>query len=296
MKHSMTRRDFMKAAALATGAVSTGVAASPADIYQIGCYTRPFDQLDYRAALDGIAEAGYKFAGIMTAKGKTWAMISTATEVEEAARIGDEVRQRKLLALSVYGDFSVKETVEQGIQGLRRLVDNCHACGSPGLLLGGTTDLKLVDNYFKVVAECCDYAASKKVALSIKPHGGQNATGPQCRKWIEQVNKPNFRLWYDPGNIFYYSDGQLDPAQDSLTVNGLVAGVSIKDFKPPKEVLVTPGTGKVDFPKVMSQFRRGGFTKGPLIVECVSRGEGLNPIEEARKARLFLENLLKDLA
>ena len=57
--------------------------------------------------------------------------------------------------------------------------------------------------------------------MSVKPHGGQNATGPQCRKLIEQVGHKNFRLWYDPGNIFYYSDGNLDPVDDSATVDGL---------------------------------------------------------------------------
>jgi hypothetical protein len=28
-----------------------------------------------------------------------------------------------------------------------------------------------VDNYYRVVAECCDYAAGKGVGISVKPHG-----------------------------------------------------------------------------------------------------------------------------
>ena len=60
-------------------------------------------------------------------------------------------------------------------------------------MLGGTGDEKLYQLYYKTIAECCDYAAAKGVGLSIKPHGGQNATGPQCRKAIELVGKKNFR-------------------------------------------------------------------------------------------------------
>jgi hypothetical protein len=41
------------------------LAASSSTAYQIGCYTRPWDQHDYRVALDGIAEAGFKYAGIL---------------------------------------------------------------------------------------------------------------------------------------------------------------------------------------------------------------------------------------
>ena len=112
-----------------------------------------------------------------------------------------------------------------------------------------------------------------------------------CRKLIEQVGHKNFRLWYDPGNIYYYSDGRLDPVDDSATVDGLVAGVSVKDFKAPKEVMVTPGTGQVNFAKVFANLKKGGFTRGPLIVECLERGDAPKVTAEAKKARRFLEQL-----
>jgi inosose dehydratase len=143
------------------------------------------------------------------------------------------------------------------------------------------------------VAEGCAYAAGKGVGLTIKPHGGTNATGPECRRLIEKVGHPGLRLWYDPGNIFYYSDGRRDPVDDAATVDGLVAGMSVKDFTPPKEVNVTPGTGRVDFPKVMARLRQGGFTGGPLVVECLARGDLAFTLAEAKRARLFLEELMR---
>lgn len=296
----LDRRSFLKhlAVAPALGMLSDrAAAAAPTEAgYQIGCYTRPWDQLELGAALDGIAEAGYRYAGIMTAKGRSWVIITPETTVDEAARVGAEVRKRGLRTLSVYGDFKPTAAVADGVKSLTRLIDNAAACGSPDLLLGGTGDASLSDAYYKAVAERCAYAAEQKVRLAIKPHGGLNATGPQCRRIIEQVGHPNFRLWYDPGNIFYYSEGALDPVDDAATVNGLVAGMSVKDFLPPKEVMVTPGTGRVDFPKVFAGLRKGGFTSGPLVVECTARGEGLDVTAEARKARVLLEKLVAGLA
>ena len=88
--------------------------------------------------------------------------------------------------------------------------------------------------------------------IVLKPHGGLNATGPQCRKAIELVGQRNFTLWYDPGNIYYYSDGKLDPAEDARTVSGIVTGMCVKDFtmstsggKRSKDVMVNPGEGKI---------------------------------------------------
>lgn len=295
---SCSRREFLRATAVTSLAalaepLSSFAASEPA--YQLGCYTRPWDQFDYRVALDGIAEAGFKYAGVMTAKGKSWVIITVDSTPEEVAAIATEVKQRGLQTLSIYGgDFPVAKSVAAGIAGLSKLIDHSAVCACPNLLLGGTTDEKLVEPYYKVVAECCDYAASKGVGLSVKPHGGQNATGSQCRKLIEQVGHKNFRLWYDPGNIYYYSDGQLDPMTDSATVTGLVVGMSIKDFKPPKEVLVTPGTGQVNFTKVFANLKQGGFTRGPLVVECLARSDTPAKITaEAKQARRFVEELVR---
>ena len=296
---NMTRRHFLHATAAWAGAAATrhcsafaaGETAARGS-WQIGCYTRPWDQFEYRVALDGIAEAGYQHAGLMTAKGKSWVIITWETPLEEAAQIGAEVKQRGLKAVSLYGgDPPVAKSIEAGIEGLKKLIDNCAACGASHLMLGGTADPKLQGPYYKAIAECCDYAASKTIGLSVKPHGGLNGTGPQCRKIIESVGHKNFRLWYDPGNIFYYSDGKLDPVDDAASVDGLVIGLSVKDYRPPKEVMVTPGTGQVNFRQVLARLRQGGFTRGPLIVECLERGDAAKVTAEARKARQFLEEL-----
>src|SRR3989304_3103409 len=59
--------------------------------WQIGCYTRPWDKYDYRVALDAIAEAGFKYAGLMPAKSKHTLVISVSTTPEEAATVAEEV-------------------------------------------------------------------------------------------------------------------------------------------------------------------------------------------------------------
>jgi len=48
----------------------------------------------------------------------------------------------------------------------------------------------------------------------------------------------------------------------------------------------------VNFGKVMARLRRGGFTGGPLVVECLERGDAAQVTAEAKKARAFLEKLV----
>jgi len=260
--------------------------------WQIGCYTRPWAKYDYQVALDAIAEAGFKYVGLMSTKSKTGSVISVSTTLEEATQVSQEVKKRGLVTISAWGgDIPVAKGLEAGIEGLKKLIDNCATCGAKNLLMGGTGKKELYDAYYEAIAECCDYAAQKSIGISIKPHGGLNATGPQCRKTVEMVGHKNFRIWYDPGNIFYYSDGELNPVDDAATVDGLVVGMCVKDYIHPKNVAVTPGTGKVDFPAVLARLQKGGFTHGPLVVECLEPGDLKQTLIEAKKARLFLEEI-----
>jgi sugar phosphate isomerase/epimerase len=298
---ALSRRQFLQRTLLLSGAVcvtaQTAGCHAPTGAsgrgWQLGAYTRPWDQWDYRTALDGIAEAGFQYAGIMTAKSpKGWLVLTVDSSIEEAAEVGAEVRKRSLKCRSLYaGEFPVAKSVEAGIEGLLKLIQLCAACGSPNLMLAGVGDLKLCDDYFKVIAECCDYAAAKGIGLSVKPHGGFLASGADCRKGVEKVGHKNFRVWYDPGNICYYSDGELDPVHDVAGVEGLVVGMSVKDFRPPKEVMVTPGAGRVDFRRVLARLKQGGFTRGPLLVECLERGDLAKVTAAAKQARAFLEEL-----
>ncbi len=313
---SITRRHFLTRAASAGAViVASPLAARLANAasdtdgpqYKIGIYTRPWGKYDYQVALDAIATAGYKYVGLMSTKpkdGKKWTfVISADTTLEEARQVGKEVRERGLIASSAYcGPIPVAKSLEAGIAGLRRIIDNCAAAGVKSLLMGGIGNVKLYDRYYKAVAECCDYAADKKIPITVKPHGGLNSTGSQCRKCIEIVGHSNFSLWYDPGNIFYYSNGELDPVDDAKTVAGLVkVGMCIKDFtmtvkdgKPTRDVLITPGTGRVNFSKGLRVLKKGGFNGGDLVIECLTPGDGgLDTLlAEAKKARRNCERFV----
>jgi len=125
----------------------------------------------------------------------------------------------------------------------------------------------------------------------LKPHSGLNGTGPECRKATEKVSHKNFTLWYDPGNISYYPNGELDPVIYPATIDGLVTGMCVKDYRHPNNVLVTPGTGKVDFRAVLARLKGGGFTHGPLMIGTLSLGDLDETLEQAKKARRFVQEL-----
>jgi len=191
---SISRRDFLARIAATTGAgiIASGVtpltAAEPVltSPWQIGCYTRPFDKFDWRTAFDAIAEAGFKYAGLISSNAKDWILMRINTPREEAAKIGDGAAERGLKLLSAYGDFSVANSLAEGIDGLQKLIDNCVAARCPNLLLGGVSDPKQYAPYFKAIAESCAYAAQHGAACP-SSRTRSKCNRPQCRKAIESV-------------------------------------------------------------------------------------------------------------
>ncbi len=259
--------------------------------YQIGAYTRAWGRRDYRAALDGMVATGYKFAGISVHdKGR---VIDRNSPFEAAVELGNEVKSRslKIVTLSA-GGFDTSAPVEQGVAQFRRLVDLATLCDAPSIQINDPGKSELDETFYKVLAEGCDYAAEKRVAVNVHPHG---SSGAHIRVQIRKVGHRNLGLLYDPGNVGFYSHGEIDPAEDASALDGVVYGVSIKDYRLPRTVNLTPGTGLVDFPRLMARLHHGGFTRGPLVVECLDQGEIDFVNSEARKAREFVESLVHSL-
>jgi len=306
----VNRRQFLADVAATTFAVSTMYTSTHtrslfADEnrkrFPVGIYTRPWANFEYRIALDAIAEAGFSNVGLMTqSSGDERLVISVKSTLEDVAAVNQEVKQRDLKVLSIWaGDFGAAKPLKEAIAGLRHQVDCCDAVDCPSLLLGGTSRREHHDTYYAAVKEVCDYAAEKGVRFDLKPHGGTNATGPQCRSTIEKVGHANLRLWYDPGNIFFYSNGELDPLDDAPLVASIVSGMCIKDFQMKqvdgesvRDVMLTPGDGLVDFSGVLERLVRGGFTNGPLIIECLAAGDRPFLQQQAKRAKRFVDSLV----
>ena len=52
------------------------------------------------------------------------------------------------------------------------------------------------------------------VKVVLKPHGGITLNVDDLLKAHDRVDNPSFGICYDPGNIVYYTKGQLRPEMD----------------------------------------------------------------------------------
>jgi sugar phosphate isomerase/epimerase len=288
---NFSRREFIKKSTIGGVVLASGtgalVNACSSSKWKIGAYTRVWGNRNYLEALDGMVEAGYKYVGLSThEKGR---VVDRNSDPEFAVQVGEEIKKRGLtLVTNSGGEHDVSNSLEEGIAGLKRLIDNSALCGAPVIQINAIHDPVRMEPFYKAISECCDYAAEKGVLITLKPHG---QVGAFCLEQVKKVNHKNFKLWYDPGNVFHASFGETDPLDDAVGLGGYVVGMAVKDFRLPRDVNVTPGTGMVDFPKLLALLGQEGFTSGALVVELVSQGDLAHLTAEAIKARKFLESI-----
>ncbi len=292
---SLSRRDFLigtsAAAAAATlpGLLPAAPKTSPTQ-WPVGCFNRPWTKWTYEQALDGIKAAGYQWTGLLTST-KTEPLIGSAATPEYLASLKQKIAARGLKANMGALRIKTDAPLAEAITDTRRQIENAQTLGLKFALTFGVNKPEQYAKYFKIMADAAAFAQERGINVVLKPHGGGSGAAEEILRSIKEVGHPNFKIWYDAGNIIFYTG--KDPVAELDAIAQHVTGLCAKDCAAQRsEVMIQFGEGKVDFAGVLKKLKSAGFN-GPIMVE--SCRIGATPEEttvNARANRLFLEKVL----
>jgi sugar phosphate isomerase/epimerase len=321
---SVTRRDLILGGSMAAAAAAilpspalgqdrANASRKPAATFsQIGLFPRGFGRLGLKteALFDAIKAAGYQRADLIPMSGGAGRGPDTST-TEAVTTMKAALSARGLT--SGVGNLRIPEEVPlaDAIAAARRAITNAHALGETYVLSLGTEYEEGWVQFCKVLADAAAFGQELGVQVVIKDHHGLNNTAGELVGWLQQVNHPNFGLFWDPGNLIYYTG--KDPLKQLEIVAPYVTGIIAKDCTnavfqtrtagdppfgdgPPApgngEVMIQFGTGKVDFVGMYRKLKSLGF-HGPTVVEGMLPGKTVEEtIANARAQREFLERVM----
>lgn len=318
----MSRRHFLGTTSLAAAAAvlpsapalfaqTAGAAPKPSVPPPIGCYgPRIFVKfgLTTDALLDAAKAAGFQSVE-MLGGGSGAARVRGTPEAPEVIR--EKLAQRGLV--STVGSLVVPEKTPhaEAVAATRAQITRMHRIGQKYALCGGLGDEEQWVPFCRVLADAAAFGQDFGVQIVTKHHHGLNNTTVELLGWMKQVNHPNFRLFFDPGNLIYYTG--KDPLKQLDIIAPHVAGWVAKDCAGPQymerkagepgfgngapnpngdEVMIQFGTGKVDFPGVYRKLHAAGFN-GVIYVEGTVAGKTVEATVAA--ARANREYLVKAL-
>ena len=293
MLSPLSRRDFLVSttAAVALLPVAVGAADKSAPTrWPIGCFNRPWAKWSYDDALDGIKAAGYQWTGLLS-QTKTDVLANSSATPEYLAALKQRIAARGLkanmCALRVKNDLPLADAIADS----RKQIANAHTLGLQYAMTFGEPKPERYAQYNKVMADAAAFAQERGIKLVMKPHGGGSGSSTEIVQALKAVGHPNFKIWYDAGNIIFYTGkdpvAELDPIAEHVT------GFCAKDCGAQRgEVMIQFGKGKVDFAGVFKKLKSAGFN-GPIMVECCKQGATVQETTDNASAnRLFLEKVL----
>jgi len=290
----MNRRKFLQHTILGGTATTLGLSPWPAlgagVRWPIGCFNRPWTTWSFDDALKQIKAAGYQTTGLLT-RTRDEPFIGADATPEYLARLKQRIAGSGLKANM--GALRSRHNIPLGesIKEVRRQVENAGALALTYLLTFGVDKPEEYGHYYKVMSDAAAYAQERRIKLVMKPHGGGSGASDEIVAAMKAVRHQNFKIWYDAGNIIYYTG--KDPVEELKPIAQHVTGFCAKDCAALKsDVMIQFGTGKVDFAAVFGTLNAAGFD-GPIMVECCKVGATAEETMANARANLsFLENVL----
>jgi sugar phosphate isomerase/epimerase len=285
----MNRREFLEYM-LAGAAIPLGAIVVH---WPIGCFNRPWTTWSFDDALKQMKAAGYQTIGLLT-RTKDEPFIGAEASPEYLDRLKQRIAASGLKAnmgaLRSRHDIPLGESIRE----VRKQIENADALKLAWVLSFGVDNPEEYDHYYKVMSDASAYAEERRVKLVMKPHGGSSGAANEIVTAMKAVRHPNFKIWYDAGNIIYYTG--KDPVEELKPIAQHVTGFCAKDCGSVRgDVMIQFGAGKVPFAAVFSVLKAAGFS-GPIMVECCKVGATAEEtMANARANRTFLENVLARL-
>ena len=290
----MNRRSFLRTTTVATTALAslplTSAFTAEKPDWPIGCFNRPWTKWSYDDALDGIKSAGYKLTGLLTGQ-RGEAFTASAATPEYLDSLKKRIAQRGLTVNMTVVRFKPDAPLAENIADLRKQIENAARLELKFMLTFGVDKPEHYENFYRLMTDAAAQTDRRGIRLVLKPHGGGSGASEEILRCLDKVAHANFKIWYDAGNIIYYTG--KDPLAELEPIAKHITGFCAKDCAAPKaEVMSQFGTGKVDFKAVFAKLKSVGFN-GPIMVEGVKVGAtAKETTANARANREFLEKAL----
>lgn len=311
----MRRRDFLTGAAAATvaGLGSTAAWAAEARTSQrlkTAVFSGMFKKMSLKATMENLAAIGYD--GIEIAAGYGTDHLDLKCTPQRAREIKAIAADNRLAIVLIYTSLggNILAGDKQRAEGLDQLqrfleIGDQLGCKMAKVTAGRLRNSAFQEDEARTVAawlgQACDRAAKHGARIATEIHFGQYCeTTPMARRMIDLVNRPNFGVIHDAGNMHITGDSYCE---DSVKCLGdRIFHVHVKDM------VKADASDKTAHDYLAGRFKRAPLNQGNVnhrrlflalkqlgyngYLSCEASG-GEDPIAVAKHEYVEMQKLLR---
>ncbi len=253
---------------------------------QLGIWNLPWSHFTFEEALAGVRATGYQLLSLYPAQqdGPCYTEDMTDEQIDALKQRLDDCGLTCVMLMAVNPVGKIDEA--------KRRIDMAQRMGVPFLCATGTWEWAkfleerkpaetLQAEHREFVAawqQVMPHAEQAGVVVTLKPHGGNSATGPILKATIDDVGSPAFQASVDAGNVRFYEG--IDPVADVEPILPHARTMCLKDHSGARGNANFPiiGDGGVDHPALFEKLHGAGFT-GPMVIERYDGAAGRTGID-----------------
>jgi sugar phosphate isomerase/epimerase len=239
-------------------------------------HTNSYHTYGHDEALEGIAEAGFRYVELTAVPGWTEHVALDTPPGEVRKKL--ESYGLEAVSISGHSDLTTPDGLEHGLKAVRWAAD--YGLPIMNTAVGGHQSADENEAAFLGnMGKLADAAESAGVVVALEIHGDIMASSDVTIPLLEKIGRDSVKVNYDTANVEFYSG---DLAVDDLPkITPYLAHVHLKDTTGGKGNWDFPavGDGIVDFARVLSILEQAGY-KGPYSVEIEFKGEPWPPLDE----------------
>jgi sugar phosphate isomerase/epimerase len=235
-------------------------------------------------AMEGLAEAGYRYCEIGAVKGWFEHIDPDTVSDQEIGRIQTKLGDLGLTPISLSGHTQLQTA--EGKARFARAIDIAAALGMRvvNTFSGDATSEAEREAYFANVADLCDRAAAAGLKIGMETDSNMLPTAESGVAILDRIGRPDVLGFnYDPGNVVYYTGA--DPMTDVYFALPRLVHVHFKDKIGGQGVFhfPPPGDGEIDMRRLVAILDEAGY-QGPISAEVEFDEHGWPDYDACRAA------------
>jgi sugar phosphate isomerase/epimerase len=170
-----------------------------------------FDGYPLDGALKGLAKTVSRNVVLCCIDGFTKHVIPEDMDEGAWAQTRDLVSANGLRFFGLFGHCNLSDYAD--LPKLRRRMQYTRFMGG-GYIDTNAGHKGTEKQFFSNLPGIVDLAESLDLTVCLETHGDMLQTGPDCARLFKQIRSKRIRVSYDPANVYFYSHGTVNPAED----------------------------------------------------------------------------------